>query len=203
MLNDGIAHWQQQPCNDLPDQPLPTLPIDNYEVNDIPHHPTLPTAFTDSDWAGNIKHQKSIKGCVVCVAGDPVIHKSYLQPTVSLSSTEAEFVAAADTGKSILHLRSVLEELGIPAQQAMDLHLDNAGACMMGNSLKPTKRTRHLDIEYFVLLKWTEHDLIVMKPVSAQDNSPDTLTKALGKQSFAHHKATLVGHRNQFIKQIR
>ena len=68
-LNDAITCWQQQPCDDLPDQPLPTLPINNYEMNDIPHHPTLPTAFTDSDRAGNVEYQKSVTGHVVHMAG--------------------------------------------------------------------------------------------------------------------------------------
>ena len=164
-------------------------------VNAPDHHPALPTAYTDSDWAGNLKHRKSVTGYVVYMAGGPVLYKSRLQPTVSLSSTEAEFVAATDTGKSILYLRSILEELDVPVHQATDLYIDNAGARMMGNSLKPTKRTRHLDIKHFALLEWTENDLIMMKPVSTNNNSPDMLTKALGKQLFARHKATLMGHR--------
>ena len=144
-INEGIVYWRTESRDDLPFQPPPELPNETYNVTSPDHHPKLPTACTDSDLAGNIKHRKSVTGhVVVCMAGGPVLYKSRLQPTVSLSSTEAEFVAATDTGKSILCLRSILEELNVPVHQATDLHIDNAGARMMGNSLKPTKRTHHL-----------------------------------------------------------
>ena len=37
-----------------------------------------------------------------------------MQPTISLSSTEAEFLAASDAGKMALYLRSILDELHVP-----------------------------------------------------------------------------------------
>ena len=45
-----------------------------------------------------------------------------------MSSTEAEFVAAADAGKIALYLRSILAEVGIPKINATILYEDNMGA---------------------------------------------------------------------------
>ena len=112
------------------------------------------------------------------MAGGPILCKSQLQLTVALSSTEADFVAANDTGKSILCTHSILDELGIKLDEATEMFIDNAGACLMGNSHKPTKCTKHLAIKYFALLEWTDRDLIVLKSISTHDNNSDILTKA-------------------------
>ena len=118
-----------------------------------------------------------------------------MQPTVSLSSNAAEFVAASKTGKMVLYVRSILDDLGIYVKDATPMYIDNAGARQMANAQKPTRRTKHLDIRYFALTGWTERDLIILKPISASDNNSDALTKALGRQLFTRHKSTLLGHR--------
>ena len=57
------------------------------------------------------------------------------------SSTEAEFMAACDTGKTILYIRSILWDLDIPQEAATVLYEDNNGCTAMGNTQKPTLRT--------------------------------------------------------------
>jgi hypothetical protein len=47
-------------------------------------------------------------------------------------------MAAYDTGKMILFVRSVLWDLGIPQEAATVLYKDNDGCTAMGNAQKPT-----------------------------------------------------------------
>ena len=84
----------------------------------------------------------------------------------------------------VLYVCSILDELGIHVVDATPIYVDNAGARMMANSQKLTRRTRHLDIRYFALTEWTEKDLILLKPFSTSDNNSDALTKSLGRQLF-------------------
>jgi len=107
--------------------------------------------FVDSDWGGDTSHRKSISGSTFFLAGAPIMYKTKMQPTVAMSSTEAEFVAASETGKMVLYIRSILDALGLCIQDATPMHIDNAGARQMANAQKPTRRTRHLDIRYFAL----------------------------------------------------
>lgn len=100
------------------------------------------------------------------MAGAPVLYKTNMQPTVALSSTEDEFVAASETGKMVIYVRSILDDLGIYVKDATPMYIDNAGARQMANIQKPIGRTRHLDIRYFALTEWTERDLIILKPIS-------------------------------------
>ena len=47
------------------------------------------------------------------LAGATVAYKTRLQPTVTMSSTEAEFMAASDAGKISLFVRSILYDLDV------------------------------------------------------------------------------------------
>ena len=110
-----------------------------------------------------------------------------------MSSTEAEFTAAAEAGKYILYVRSILEEIGLPQQSATVLYEDNQGALLMANAQQPTKRTRHMDIKTFVLQQWVERDLIRLKRISTSDNYSDVLTKATGRTLFHRHMNYILG----------
>ena len=67
----------------------------------------------DSDFAGDTSHRKSVSGIVIKLVGGAVLYKTQYQPTIAGSSTEAEFTAATETGKYILHLRTILQEIGL------------------------------------------------------------------------------------------
>ena len=82
----------------------------------------------------------------------PVVYCLRFQPTISLSSTEQKFVAAAKAGKLSLYLRSILTQLGVEPVNAKKLYKDNAAAIAMANAHRPTHQTRHLDIKHFALV---------------------------------------------------
>ena len=56
-----------------------------------------------------------------------MIYRSRFQRTVSMISTEAKYIAAAESGKLVLYMRSMLNELGIEQEPTTTLYEDNAG----------------------------------------------------------------------------
>ena len=80
------------------------------------------------------------------LAGAAISWKCRVQPTISLSSTEAEFLAASDAGKMALYLRSILDELHVPQTFATLLYEDNRGNLLMAHAGQPTKQSCHIDI---------------------------------------------------------
>ena len=64
-------------------------------------------------------------------------YKTKFQFAVSLSSTEAEFTAAAEGEKMVLYLRSILKELGFPQYVPMIIYEDNMGALFMTTADQP------------------------------------------------------------------
>ena len=53
--------------------------------------------FTDSDWAADLATHQSTTGYFALLASGIVCWQSRLQKTVTLSSTEAEYMALSDT----------------------------------------------------------------------------------------------------------
>ena len=109
------------------------------------------------------------------------------------SSTEAEFIAAAEAGRYILYLRTIMEEIGLPQHHATVIYEDNNGALLMAKAGQPTKRTKHIDTRYFALQSWVERDLLSFKRISTTDNSADAMTKATARTLFYRHNNHIMG----------
>ncbi|CAJ2666963.1 unnamed protein product [Trifolium pratense] len=68
--------------------------------------------WSDSDYAGDLDDRKSTAGYVYMLGSSAVSWSSKKQAIVTLSTTEAEFVAAASCACQGIWLRRILEELG-------------------------------------------------------------------------------------------
>ena len=75
------------------------------------------------------------------MASAAVVYKTQIQQTVAMSSTEAEFIAAADAEKYALYLRTLLKDLGEDQQSSLVLYEDNVGAYLMAEAGQPISRT--------------------------------------------------------------
>ena len=68
--------------------------------------------FVDADLCGDIDSIKSTSWYIYTIGGTVVSWMSRLQKCISLSSTEAEYVAIVEDGKDMIWLADYLEELG-------------------------------------------------------------------------------------------
>jgi hypothetical protein len=118
------------------------------------------------------------------LAGCTIAYKCKFQPTVAGSSMEAEFMAAYETGKMILFVRSILWDLGIPQEAATVLYEDNDACTTVGNAQKPTPQTQHIDIKYYSICEWIERDLMYLERIDTTINMSDHLTKRLSWALF-------------------
>jgi len=147
--DDGLYFWRTQPRMDLPEGPLPTIMSNRQDIllDGCPQFDAATVhAYVDSDWATCPKTRRSFGGTCIRLAGGTIAYKCKFQPTVAGSSTEAEFMAAYDTGKMILFIRSVLWDLNVPQEAATILFEDNDACTAMGNAQKPTPRGAALQV---------------------------------------------------------
>jgi len=86
--------------------------------------PTL-LSYTNSNWASNIDDHKSTSGYIFTLEGGTISWSSKKQPTVTLSSTEAKYIASAHTIKEATWLRLLLSELRQDMSSPTTLHINN------------------------------------------------------------------------------
>jgi len=190
----GLIYWREKPREDLPYHPPPTPMSNPHDV--IAPKPTLPRSpagYADSDWGSDRETRRSITGMIILLAGAAILWKTRFQPTIALSSTEAEFVAGSDTGKMTLYIRSILKELGFEQLVPTTIYQDNHGAIHMANAQAPTRRTRHVELKHFALLQWVEDLHITFVPVGTAENISDPMTKATGRIKFHQHADVYMG----------
>ncbi len=195
--DNGIYFWQTSPCPKFEKGPCPTINTKKHDLllENRPNHSTaIAQAYADSDWASCVKTRRSFGGTVIRLDGGTIAYKTKFQPTVASSTTKAKFMAAYDTGKMILFVRSILWDLDIPQEATTVLYEDNDACIAMGNAQKPTPQTRHIDIKTFSLCKWVDRDLIYLERIDTSINMANHFTKGLQRALFHWHANFLLGH---------
>ena len=166
-IDDGLIYWRPEPHPGLSESPLPTVHHSNYKTKHITEvdSPTEVHGVVDSDWVGNTNHRESVTGTILRLArGTPILYKTTkYHDTIVLSTTEAEFIAACDAGKSIIYTCSILNETQLHQEAATTLYIDNNGALVMGNAQQPIHHMRHTELKTFTLLDWVKQDLILIR----------------------------------------
>jgi hypothetical protein len=193
--DNGLIYWRTEPNPNMPYVEPPTPVSAPSALQGFPetHEANLLHGYVDSDWGSDRQHRRSISGIVFMLAGAAIFYKTRYQPTVALSSTEAEFAAAADSGKAALYLRSILQELGVEQLLPTVIYEDNNGARLMTNAQQPTRRTRHVELKQFAVLQWVEDEQIIFGDIGTANNISDSLTKQTGRIKFYQHHDILMG----------
>lgn len=104
-------------------------------------------AYADASWA-NKTGCRSISGYAWYYTGGLISHVSKKQMTVTLSSTEAKYIAATHVMQEGLWLHSLFTELRIPFDTPVPIHLDNLGAIALLSTAKFHQYTKHIDLHY-------------------------------------------------------
>ena len=121
--------------------------------------------------------------------------RSKSQQSVTLSSTEAEWMALSEAVKDILFLKYPCESMGIRVKRPITVRVDNMGAVFMSNNVTTSQRTKHIDIRSKFVREYVQDGIIIIKFVRSEDNDSDILTKNLGPELHSKHSKKLIGRK--------
>ena len=105
-------------------------------------------AFSDSDFAGDCETRISIAGFVLYLMGVPISWKSKGMKSVTLSSSEAEYVALSEAAKEVKFVYQVMKSLGLKTKMPIIIRVDNIGAIFMSNNVVVSQRAKHVDCRF-------------------------------------------------------
>jgi len=140
--------------------------------------------YSDSDWAGCVETRKSVTGYIIYFGNSPVSWRSKKQPTVSRSSTEAEYRALAATTCEIQWLKYLLDDIGINHRSPAVLYCDNQSAIQIASNQVMHERTKHIEIDCHIVREKINNGLLKLLPVSSKSQLADILTKPLPPVDF-------------------
>jgi hypothetical protein len=146
-----------------------------YEADDTPLH-----GYTDSDWA--VKHSTS--GFVFVHNKAAISWGSKKQPSIALSSCEAEVMAGSEAAKEAVYLRRYEEELGYPNPLPTSLAMDNQAGIALSYNPELHAKTKHIARRHFFIRELVEEQRISVPFVKTIDNWADFFTKALRPKHF-------------------
>ena len=121
--------------------------------------PTNPEAWSDASFQRCVDTRRSTTGLVIMMAGGPVSWRSHRQKTVAQSSCESEYMALTETGKELVWLRGLLEELGVsewvkastvtvgqkePGKDWLSIQGDNQGSIALANRPLINGNSKHI-----------------------------------------------------------
>ncbi|CAA7036579.1 unnamed protein product [Microthlaspi erraticum] len=149
------------------------------------------TSYSDSDWAGCQDTRRSTTGFCVFLGSNIISWCAKRQPTVSRSSTEAEYRALAYTASELTWINSLLRDLRIPQSAPALLHCDNLFAVHLSANPGFHSRSKHIEVDYHYIRERVALGVVEIKHIPAAHQVADNFTKPLPRSSFLHLRAKL------------
>ena len=149
--------------------------------------------YTDTNYAEKADDRRSVSGVAVTVGNSTVSWSRSTQKTVTLSSTEAEYVALRDGVKEGLFVKAVLPFI-VPSlsEKSIKVLVDNEGATKLAaNPLAPQGRSTYTSA-FTSFGSWLGPVRLRSSTPQQRSNRADILTKGLVGAIFREQRNFLL-----------
>jgi len=142
-------------------------------------------AFSDSDWAGDLKTRRSTSGSVIKFGDHTLLVKGSSQKVVALSSAESEYYAMARTATLAEFVRGIFDFWGWRTRSTR-LRVDSSSAKALSER-RGVGQSRHIQAKFLWLQdKVAEKELEVEK-IKGPVNDSDLVTKVQTRGIIQSH----------------
>ena len=111
---------------------------------------------------------------------------------MSLSTSEAEYVAASQWRQEVLYLREILRDFGYPPLAQTRVYEDNLACIAMSENPLRRKFSRHIDIRRYFVRDFVAHKILTLVPLRTHMVA-DALTKSLPAPAHTKHRDVMIG----------
>ncbi|KAJ9531865.1 hypothetical protein QJQ45_022022 [Haematococcus lacustris] len=139
--------------------------------------------YSDADYAGDKDTARSTTGYLFTLNGGAISWSSRLQPTVAMSTAEAEYMAASSAAKEALWLRKLMRDLQLDAS-CVHLGCDNQAAIQLLHNPMATSRAKHIDVHHHFVRERISRGEVAFHYCHTSSMLADILTKPLAAVQF-------------------
>jgi hypothetical protein len=144
------------------------------------------SVYSDVDWANCVDERKrTSKGAFLL--GDSLV--SWLrkkQGSISLSTTEAKYIATATCCTQVLWMIQTLTDLEVKYTASIPIHCDNTSAINVSNNPVFHSNTKHIPIKYHFLREEVTNTVVSFHFIPSNDQIVGIFTKLLAKSQFEY-----------------
>lgn len=133
----------------------------------------------------------AISGYVFMLNGGAISWSSKRQDTISLSTTEAEYIALTHAAKEAIWLKNLISELFRSITTPIPILANNQSAIALAKDDRFHARTKHIDIRYHFIRYAIEEGKIQLIYCPTEDMTADIFTKALPSMKAKHFAASM------------
>ena len=148
--------------------------------------------MVDAEFAGDQDSCKSIMRRIIYLNGAPIGWNSKAMNSVTLSSTEAEYVSMSEGLKDLKFIYMCLKYMKMKVNLPMLVLINNIGAIEMLNMKTGKCRMKHVDTRYRWIRQFVDDKIVDVKYVKSEDNVSDICTKNLPAKLFEKHTSKLI-----------
>lgn len=134
--------------------------------------------YCDADYAGDVDTRRSTTGYVFTLLGGAVSWSSKVQPTVAMSTSEAEYMAAASAVKEALWFRTLFSDLGFHLS-CVRMRCDNQAALSLLSNPIVSARSKHIDVLHHFARERVARGEVSFEYCSTEHMVADSLTKSV------------------------
>lgn len=137
--------------------------------------------YCDADWGGDLTDRRSTTGYLFKFSDCLISWCSKKQVSVSLSSTESEYVALSMAASEACWLVNLLNDFNIKNVCPVPIYCDNQSAISVACT-DSVKRLKHVDIRYHFIKELLKNNKLCLKYVKTSNQPADMLTKSLNRE---------------------
>ena len=109
-------------------------------------------AYSEANWAGFVDDTKSTSGTNFFSSNCLASWSSKKQSSVSLSTAEAEYIAAAACCTQILWMKQTLQDIHVTCDEPIPILCDNTSAISISKNPVRHSKTKNIPIKFHFLL---------------------------------------------------
>lgn len=146
--------------------------------------------YSDADYAGDNVTRRSTSGFAFLYGNGIISWCSERQKSVSLSTTESEYIAASNAVKELVWLKRILNEL-LDKNVDVVFHMDNQSAIRLIKNPEFHKRSKHIDVRYHFIREKFEENCFKLEFLPSNEMIADIFTKPLAKDKFEFFRSLM------------
>jgi hypothetical protein len=147
--------------------------------------------YTDVDWEGSIDDRRSTSGEAFYLGDFLVSWLSKKQSSVSLSTTEEEYIATTTCCTQVLWMKKTLQDIQVKYDDPISILCDNTSAISISKNLVMHSKTKHIPIKFHFLREQVTENNIKLEYIGTKEQIAYIFTKPLPRETFEYLRQKL------------